>query len=60
VQPPRVGDLCSLCDIEREHIRQILAKSPSIKESAEILGIEPSTLWRKRMKFGIGGPAKRE
>jgi NtrC-family two-component system response regulator AlgB len=52
-QGPQLGEKHSLADIEHEHIRKVLAKSNSFEEAASILGIEPSTLWRKRRKLGL-------
>jgi len=42
-----------LCDIEREHIRQVLAASKTVHEAAEILGIDDATLWRKRKRYNL-------
>ena len=50
---PLLGEKHSLADIESEHIRKVLTKTNSFEEAAGILGIEPSTLWRKRRKLGI-------
>ena len=50
---PRVGGTHSLEEIENEHIRQVLAKVDTFEEAAQVLGIEPSTLWRKRRKLGL-------
>ena len=38
---------------EAEHIRQILATATSREEAARILGIDPSTLYRKRKQYGL-------
>jgi len=38
---------------EAEHIRRILASTATIEEAAATLGIDPSTLYRKRKRFGI-------
>jgi len=40
--------------IEREHIERVLARSATADEAARILGIDASTLWRKRRKFELG------
>src|SRR5262245_23656299 len=48
-----VGDSVSLDDLEREHIRRVLARVSSLEEAAAILGIDPSTLYRKRNRFGL-------
>ena len=43
----------TLEQIEAEHIRRILAATATIEEAAAKLGIDPSTLYRKRKKYGI-------
>ena len=50
---PQVGDPVSLNKIEEEHIRRILASSKSFQETADILGIDQATLWRRRKRYGI-------
>ena len=50
---PRVGGDWSLEAIETEHIRKILAQSDTFDHAAAVLGIEPSTLWRKRRRLGL-------
>ncbi len=45
-------DDISLKDLEELHIKNVLAKSASLKEAAAKLGIDTVTLWRKRSKFG--------
>jgi NtrC-family two-component system response regulator AlgB len=44
------GDF-SLEQIERDHIERVLARTATVDEAAKILGIDASTLWRKRRKF---------
>jgi NtrC-family two-component system response regulator AlgB len=39
--------------VEAEHIRRVLAASPSLDHAAAVLGIDPSTLYRKRKRFGL-------
>ena len=48
-----LGTLVSLEALESEHIRRILASTPSREEAARILGIDPSTLYRKRKQYGL-------
>ena len=38
---------------KREHILSVLAKSPSLDDAARTLGIDASTLWRKRKRYGV-------
>ena len=55
--PPRpgieVGSAVTLDDLEAEHIRRILASASTIDEAATTLGIDPSTLYRKRKRYGL-------
>jgi NtrC-family two-component system response regulator AlgB len=48
---PQLGGDCSLELIEREHILRVIARSPTLEDAAKILGVDPSTLWRKRKKY---------
>ncbi|HYA42547.1 MAG TPA: sigma-54 dependent transcriptional regulator [Syntrophobacteraceae bacterium] len=50
---PEAGDLVSMEEIERTHIRRVLASSKSIEEACRILGMDSVTLWRKRKKYGL-------
>jgi two-component system, NtrC family, response regulator AlgB len=50
---PGIGTAVSLATLEELHIRKILGKAESIQTAAEILGIDPATLWRKRKAYGI-------
>lgn len=48
-----LGAKLTLEELEREHCRRILTQTDSLEEAAEILGIDPSTLYRKRKKWGF-------
>ena len=48
-----VGEPLTLDQMEAEHIRRILASTATIEEAATKLGIDPSTLYRKRKKYRI-------
>jgi NtrC-family two-component system response regulator AlgB len=39
--------------VELEHLRRVLAATASFDEAASVLGINPSTLYRKREKYGL-------
>jgi len=43
----------SLEDMERDHISRVLAESPTFEDAAHTLGINASTLWRKRKRYKI-------
>jgi two-component system, NtrC family, response regulator AlgB len=43
--------LQSLAEIEKTHINEVLLHTESLEEAAQILGIDPTTLWRKRKKY---------
>jgi two-component system, NtrC family, response regulator AlgB len=43
----------SLEEMEREHIRRVLSETPTLDEAAATLGINVTTLWRKRRRYGI-------
>jgi NtrC-family two-component system response regulator AlgB len=49
----RIGDRVSLREMEEQHIRAILATAKSLQEAADILGIDPQALYRRRKQFGI-------
>jgi len=48
-----VGNNVSLEGLEAEHIRRVVAASPSLEDAAATLGIDPSTLYRKRKRHGL-------
>lgn len=43
----------SLESLERLHIQQVLTTTRTLEEAASILGINLSTLWRKRRRYGL-------
>ena len=48
-----VGQDVTLERLEAEHIRRVLAAKPTLDAVSETLGIDPSTLYRKRKRFGL-------
>jgi two-component system, NtrC family, response regulator AlgB len=53
VPAARLGDLVTLEEIEKEHIRRVVSSAGSLQEAAGILGVDQTTLWRKRKQYGI-------
>jgi NtrC-family two-component system response regulator AlgB len=43
----------SLEDVERRHVEAVLADSETLEEAAARLGINPTTLWRKRRRWKL-------
>lgn len=50
---PRIGASMSLEDLERSHILGVIAASSSLDAAAQTLGIDVSTLYRKRKQYGL-------
>ena len=50
---PILGEEFSLAEIEREHIARVVAKAPSFEAAAQILAIDPTTLQRRRKRYGL-------
>jgi NtrC-family two-component system response regulator AlgB len=48
-----LGGPVSLAAVEEEHVRGVLASVPSYREAAAVLGIDETTLWRKRKQYGF-------
>jgi NtrC-family two-component system response regulator AlgB len=47
-----IGGPVTLDELEAEHIRRVVASTPTLDEAAHVLGIDPSTLYRKRKRTG--------
>jgi len=60
-QIPTVGGHFTVDEIERAHIMAIVGQSKTMEEAAAVLGIDDSTLWRKRKRYEeadkVGSPA---
>ena len=50
-----LGGPVTLDELEAEHIRRVVAAAPSLDDAARTLGIDPSTLYRKRKRLGPPG-----
>jgi two-component system, NtrC family, response regulator AlgB len=48
---PRLGGEFTLDQIEREHIERVVAHAATLDDAAQILGIDASTLYRKRKRY---------
>ena len=48
---PRLGGDFTLEQIEHDHIVRVLQRTPTLEDAARVLGIDSSTLWRKRKKY---------
>ncbi len=46
-------DLVTLEEVEKRHIQHVLAAIPDAGAAARTLGIDPTTLWRKRKRYGF-------
>jgi NtrC-family two-component system response regulator AlgB len=46
-----IGNRVTLEELEREHILRIIEIASSMDEAAQILGIDPATLYRKRKRY---------
>lgn len=52
-----IGNRVSLEELEREHIMRVIEIADSMDEAAQILGIDPATLYRKRKRYAEMTPA---
>ena len=48
---PRVGGELTLEQLERAHIERVVARTPTLDDAARVLGIDASTLYRKRKRY---------
>jgi NtrC-family two-component system response regulator AlgB len=51
--PVALGADVSLEALEREHIARVAARAPTLEAAARILGIDVTTLQRKRKRYGL-------
>jgi len=51
VSAPAIGSDLTLEELERRHLEAVVARAPTLEEAARILGIDSSTLWRKRKQY---------
>jgi two-component system, NtrC family, response regulator AlgB len=51
VSVPQLGGDFTVDQIEREHILRVLARSSTQEDAARLLGVDASTLWRKRKRY---------
>lgn len=49
-----VAAMPTLAELERQHIARVLAVAPTLDAAARTLGIDASTLYRKRRALGLG------
>jgi NtrC-family two-component system response regulator AlgB len=49
---PSLGGEFTIDEIEREHALRVISHAATMEEASRILGIDASTLWRKRKKWG--------
>jgi NtrC-family two-component system response regulator AlgB len=50
---PPANSSSNLEELEREQIMRVLAQSPTLQDAAETLGINVTTLWRKRKRYKL-------
>lgn len=50
-----VGGEVTLAALGDEHVRRVLARSPRLEDAANVLGIDPATLYRRRRQMENGG-----
>ncbi|MDN6855370.1 sigma-54-dependent response regulator transcription factor AlgB [Pseudomonas sp. CAN2814] len=50
---PRIGEAMSLEELEKAHIAAVMASSTTLDQAAKTLGIDASTLYRKRKQYSL-------
>ncbi|MNO57055.1 Alginate biosynthesis transcriptional regulatory protein AlgB [compost metagenome] len=50
---PRIGEALSLEELEKAHISAVMATSATLDQAAKTLGIDTSTLYRKRKQYNL-------
>lgn len=50
---PRIGEAMSLEQLEKAHIAAVMASSATLDQAAKTLGIDASTLYRKRKQYSL-------
>jgi NtrC-family two-component system response regulator AlgB len=48
-----LDELQTLEEIEKLHIKKVLQIADDLNQAAQILGIDPATLWRKRKRYNL-------
>jgi len=49
----QVGALVSMEQLEEAHLRKVMERTANLVEAAQVLGIDQTTLYRKRKKIGL-------
>jgi len=52
---PAVGGDFTLDEVEQEHTLRVVSRTATREEAARVLGIDPSTLWRRLRRYEEGG-----
>jgi two-component system, NtrC family, response regulator AlgB len=52
-RPATIGGDVTIDEIEREHIARVIARAQTLEAAARILGIDATTLQRKRKRYGL-------
>src|SRR5262249_39359113 len=52
-QSAQIGAMVTLEELENEHISKVIERTATMEEAAQVLGIDPATLYRKRKKLSL-------